>query len=264
VSECTLSIVSHGHGPLLDRLMKDIAALPSSADSRIVLTLNVRDEAFDAADYPGLDIVVIRNEKPKGFGANHNAAFAHCRTPWFVILNPDLRFTCGDPFPALTKSAGASGLKAIAPIIVDSAGHQEDSVRSNLTPTSLLVRQLLKRKVAVDSSFPSSRGNRFYWLAGMFMMIDSGAFADVHGFDERFFLYCEDYDLCARLYARGHALGTEPSQKVIHEAQRDSHRSRQHMKWHLQSLYKVWTSRAFWRIVSMSRQPSAGMNRKAG
>ena len=34
---------------------------------------------------------IIVNRRPKGFGANHNAAFLRCRTPFFCVANPDIR-----------------------------------------------------------------------------------------------------------------------------------------------------------------------------
>lgn len=92
----TLSVVSHGHGPLLARLLDDLAGVPGIAQAGVIVTLHLATEAFDAGPWPGLAwpglaITVIRNAVPKGFGANHNAAFARCRTDWFVVLNPDLR-----------------------------------------------------------------------------------------------------------------------------------------------------------------------------
>jgi N-acetylglucosaminyl-diphospho-decaprenol L-rhamnosyltransferase len=248
VNPLTLSVISHGHADMLNRLVHDMAALPSLAGSRLIVTLNLAGESFDPSAFPSLDIRVIRNTTPRGFGANHNAAFQACESPWFVVLNPDLRLTHGDPFPRLLARAEQAQVQAIAPRIVSSHGQQEDSVRSNLTPWSLMGRQLLGKRRPLQIDGPARRGKPFYWLAGMFLMLDSRTFRSIRGFDERYFLYCEDYDLCARLYAQGHGLDVELSAAVVHDAQRDSHRSRRHMQWHLGGLLKVWTSKAFWQV----------------
>jgi GT2 family glycosyltransferase len=92
-------------------------------------------------------------------------------------------------------------------------------------------------------------GQPFYWLAGMFLLARADAFQAVGGFDERFFLYCEDYDLCARFYGAGYALASVPAASAVHDAQRDSHRAFKYLRWHVGSLLKVWTSRAFWRVT---------------
>ena len=244
----TLSIVSHGHGVLLTQALDDLSRQRRVAECRIVVTLNLVDEVFDPAPYEGLRLTVLRNSRPKGFGANHNAAFAHCDSPWFVVLNPDIRMPGTDALEALVATLPAQVHGLTAPLVTNSAGVPEDSVRSNLTPASLVARAFGHRK-RLDVSRPASLGHPFFWLAGMCLVVNAEAYREVHGFDERFFLYCEDYDLCARLYSRGYSLVVDETVQVIHDAQRDSHRSRKHLRWHLESLLRVWLSAAFWRVV---------------
>lgn len=247
----TLSIVSHGHAALLEHLLTDLDLQDSLNGARVIVTLNLAGEAFDAQRFGRLDLVVIRNAAPRGFGANHNAAFTHCDTPWFAVLNPDLRLPDGDPFQAVIAATDRiANVGAIAPQVVDPTGRPEDAVRANLTPWSLVGRRLFGQRVPVDASAPARRGGPFYWLAGMCLVIDARAFAAVGGFDERYFLYCEDYDLCARLYGAGYALAVEPRARIVHDAQRDSHRSLRHLAWHVGSLLRVWRSPAFWRVVA--------------
>ncbi len=242
----TISIVSHGHGQLLADLLSDLARHSNSAEWKIIITLNLSSEAFSTEDWPTLNIVLLRNKTPKGFGANHNTAFEFCNTPWFAVLNPDLRLP-ENPFPLLLeRAAGLTRLGVIAPRIVDSTGHTEDSVRENLTPWSLLRRKLNPQSGRVEAH---ETNEGFFWIAGMFMMFPSAAYLQVSGFDERFFLYCEDYDLCARLRRAGFSLAVETRVASVHHAQRDSHRSSRHLRWHLTSLIKVWTSSAYWWVM---------------
>jgi hypothetical protein len=248
VNDVTLSIVSHGHGALLRALLTDLSALPGARALRVLVTLNLPGEDFDPRGFPALQIEVLRSISPRGFGANHNAAFARCVTPWFVVLNPDIRLP-RDPFEALLRAAeSVPDVALLSPQVLSSSGTIEDHIRSNLTLPSLLRR---RRGIVdiVDSSEPCRPPGRFYWLAGMFMLFRSQAFREVGGFHERFFLYCEDYDICARLYARGYGLAVVPQASVVHDAQRDSHRSLKHLQWHIASIAKVWSSRVFWRIT---------------
>ena len=83
----------------------------------------------------------------------------------------------------------------------------------------------------------------------MFLLFESAAYLDLGGFDERYFMYCEDYDICARLRLSGRAYSVLMECEVVHDAQRASRRSRQHLRWHLQSLMRVWLSRPFWRVA---------------
>lgn len=249
----TISIVSHGHGPLLGQALRDLSLQTVRDKLNVVVTLNVADEPFDASGYGGLRIQVLRNPVPQGFGANHNAAFRRCEDEWFLIVNPDVRLPDVSAIEKLLPTSVDDAVKpgVIAPRIMNSAGGREDAVRPNLSPWSLLSRVVGGRREALVAT-STRAGHPFFWVAGMFVAASSEAFRAVQGFDERFFLYCEDYDLCARLYLSGRSIVVRDDVEVIHDAQRDSRRSRRHLKWHLESLLKVWTSKAFWGVVFKS------------
>jgi len=248
--EFTVSIVSHGHGAMLQRLLGDLDSEPALNSLRVLLTLNLTSEEFDPSAFQNLDIEILRNPQPIGFGANHNRAFQRCTTRWFIILNPDLRLAGSSPFDSMiacAKTHSRTGI--VAPRVMSGAGAPEDSVRTNLTPWSLVQRHFLGGRPPVEIDAPSCIGSPFRWLAGMCLLIDSTAFRAVGGFDERYFLYCEDYDLCARLYNMGYKLVLDRDSAVTHDAQRGSHRSGRYLYWHLSSLLRVWTSRPFWQIA---------------
>ena len=246
MTRATISIVSHGHGALLEHLLRDLSAQQDIDQCTIVLTLNLADEPFEPSMHLGLTLTVLRNQAPKGFGANHNAAFCHCIAPLFLILNPDIRLADSQAIARLVDAQAPIGLRA--PRITNLAGKPEDSVRRNLTPWSLM-RRLAGLDREPVAQIIAHRGLPFIWFAGMFLVVDADAFRHVNGFDERLFLYCEDYDLCARLYNAGYELRVSEEVQAIHDAQRDSHRKFHHLKWHIASLVKVWTSAAFWRVV---------------
>lgn len=248
----TFSIVSHGHGVMLHALLDDIAAFRDATRYELIVTLNLASETLDPQQWPTLRIRVIRNDGPKGFGANHNQAFRYCTTSWFIVLNPDLRMPM-DPLPTLMDEARRLGsIGAVTPSVVNESGHDEDHVRRNLTPLALWRRYRGHRMEIVDLSRTASLKNGFYWLAGMFIAFPAHAYRQVNGFDERFFLYCEDYDICVRLVLADWQLLKVKDALVIHAAQRDSHRSSRHLRWHLQSLAKVWTSGAYWRLLALT------------
>ena len=251
----TLSVISHGHGPLLAQLLRDLAKQEGIDEYLVIVTLNLADEVFDASAHPGLRLLVIRNATPKGFAANHNAAFRQSVGTWFAVLNPDLRLP--DPGTLRRLLAPAESQVALrAPVVLNSAGRPEDSVRTNLTPWSLLGRALRLDRRPQQPKGRIRRGRRFFWLAGMLLAIDRAAYRQIGGFDERYFLYCEDCDLCARLYVAGFSLELDPTVRVVHDAQRDSHRSFKHLRWHLASLAKYWMSTGCWKVVMLSVIPS--------
>jgi GT2 family glycosyltransferase len=73
-------------------------------------------------------------------------------------------------------------------------------------------------------------------------------FAALGGFDERYYLYGEDVDICLRLQLAGYTMAAAPV-ALVHLAQRQTGRSWQHLAWHVSSLAKLWTSASFWHYV---------------
>lgn len=240
------SVVSHGHGYMIDNLLSDINKLKTLANVKVILTLNIPEAAPKPEKYSNICLKIIRNKYPKGFGCNHNAAFKEVASDYFCILNPDIRIFDDFFGELLAKFELKPKVALVAPLVINSKGDLEDSVRENLTPLSLLKRHFFnKSALTTDSIDPA----RFYWYAGMFMLVRSPLFKEISGFDEKYFLYCEDYDLCARLFLLKRSVVQVKSAHVIHDAQRDSRRSLKYFLLHLVSLVKVWLSSVFWKVV---------------
>jgi hypothetical protein len=235
MSAITLSVVSHAQNWLVNALLTDLAQL-REIELAIVVTQNVPDRDALTAP-PGVEVVV--NERPKGFGANHNAAFQRCRTTYFCVVNPDVRLNM-DPFPVLLSALEARGNAGVAgPQVCDPDGHTEDSARR--FPTVLrLLRKLLPGARGPD--YPATGGPAVVdWVAGMFMLFRSEAFRAAGGFDERFFLYYEDVDICRRLGSLGHGALYVPEATVIHDARRESRRNPRRMAIHAASALRYLT-----------------------
>ena len=240
-----ISIVSHQQGGLVRDLLLDLAA-QCKADVRLVLTLNVPEVLpINVSDYP-LPIELIRNERPKGFGANHNQAFQRVSGDYFCVVNPDIRLI-DDPFDKLVACLLESGASLAAPVVTNPQGQIEDSARRFPTPIRILGKAIgLSRPTDYE---PSSRPFNPDWAGGMFMLFQWAAFQEVSGFDERFFLYYEDVDLCARLRLSGHDIVVCPSVRVTHAARRASHQDLRYLKWHFASITRFFCSLVFLKLA---------------
>ena len=250
---CTVSVVSHGQGTLVDRLLRDLAAVSSASIAQVLVTRNLSRDRIAPAEGLPFPVRFIDNPAPRGFAANHNSAFADCATPWFAALNPDLRLR-EDPFgPLLAQARPDAGL--LCPVVLEPDGREADAARELPTPGRLLLRVLERLGLRKDS--PVGNASPADWFAGMFMLLRSDALRAVGGFDERYFMYCEDVDLCARLRLAGWALQQVRSASVVHDAQRASRRSARHLRWHLASLARLWASPVFPRyreLIDAERQ----------
>lgn len=235
VMQCSIdiSIVSHGHGGMVRSLVSELHKLPEVG--RIILTRNVPD---DDGMIEERNTVFIQNSSLKGFGANHNAAFVHSDATWFCVLNPDIELSI-DPFPDLLGALNNSGASLVAPSVINRAGVLEDSVR--LFPTiKLLASKLFGQHDGRIVLEPNQGVTPVDWVAGMFMLFRAEDFRAIGGFDEKFFLYYEDVDICARLWRSGRSVMVCPQVQVVHNAQRASRRNFQYMKWHAASMVRYF------------------------
>lgn len=224
-----ISIVSHGHGEMVSGLVSQLLECPQV--SKIIITKNIPEQLL----LPLNSIIqVIENKYPKGFGENHNFAFMMVKDEYFCPINPDIRLI-NNPFPRLIEVQTKFDAELIAPIALNKFGDTEDSVRHFPTLLSL-GKKLFFNNHGGWNITPNSDVIFPEWVAGMFMLFRASAYKKLHGFDEIFFLYYEDVDICVRLRKAGMKLLVDPSVCVIHDARRASRHNFDHMILHLKSM----------------------------
>lgn len=228
-----VSIVSHGHCAMLLSLLSQLSKLRLSV-GQVIITHNIStDLKFDTASYP-FQVTILQNPFPLGFGANHNQAFMVCDKPYFCVLNPDVEFIA-DPFKDLIKCLKNNAIGVVAPLVLNEKNVVEDSFRNFPTPISLLRKFLTgyKGSFSLQSSdeiiFPD-------WCAGMFLLFRTEVYSSLNGFDESYFLYYEDIDICLRIWSSGKSVALSKAASIRHEAQRDSHRNFRYLKMHAISI----------------------------
>lgn len=237
----TVSVVSHGQIDLILPLLSQLDQFCHDCIAEVILTHNI-SECHDENDLTlQFPVRSILNPAPYGFGANHNAAFKYCKTPWFLVLNPDVRLHDDILSLLITKAQPESVL--LAPRVQEPNKGVAEPHRELATPWELIARRRASYRPPKNPE----------WLPGLFMLIRSSAYASVGGFDERFFMYGEDVDLCARLVLVGGKIQIDENSTICHEARRNSHENRQHLKWHLASLLRLWISPTFWRYFLQLR-----------
>lgn len=239
-SSVCISIVSHGQGNLIRGLLRDLRSLEQDdyLCYETILTLNIPENEAFIGEFRGRSLQVLRNHSPKGFGANHNAAFAVSSRDVFIVANPDIRLRTPN-ISQLIANLSSPKVGACAPLVLSSRNTVEDSARKFPTLARLARRvflgyreldyQIDANPVLVD------------WVAGMFVAFPRKVFAEIGGFDERFFMYMEDADICRRLHHRGLSVVLDPTVSVIHDAQRASRRNPKHIMWHTRSAIRFLT-----------------------
>lgn len=243
-----VSVISHGHRALVQGVLNDLAQFSAATVARVVLTLNLPEAPPQAPEggWPFL-LHIVHNEQPLGFGANHNRALRDATEPFVCVLNPDVRWAHVDPLgPMVRVAAARSDVGCVYPAQLDGSGRKQDSERALPTPMALLRRRVLRQ-----------RETRIDWVNAACLVLPTPAWMAVGGFDEAYFMYCEDVDLCLRLRLAGWSL-VSAQVHVVHAGQRDSHRRWAHLRWHVKSLLRLWCSPAYRQARQMLRMQAQG------
>jgi N-acetylglucosaminyl-diphospho-decaprenol L-rhamnosyltransferase len=230
--------VSHGHRVEVCNLLGQLIKWYIPELKRVVITLNapLLDGHFFRENLSSLpfELLIIENKYPLGFGANHNKAFMRCDSKYFFVLNPDLDLIVS-PFCKILDCVEGDNIGCAYPVQISKSGLRLDFERALVSPTRIIERHLFPQchqkqtNLAID------------WINGAFMAFKSSVFRDLNGFDERYFMYCEDVDICLRLRLAGYQLAKADA-TVIHHTQRRTLKNLQHLAWHVRSLLRLWNS----------------------
>ncbi len=186
---------------------------------QIVVVDNASTDATGAvvAGYSSRGVRWLALGVNRGFGSAANRGVASTSSATVLIVNPDLivgpgavqalrsRLLAGDRLaivgPAVTDLAGTPYPSARSfPNLIDAAGHAFIGLFRTDNPWS--VRYL--------------RPKRVEWVSGTAMLVRRDAFESVGGFDESYFMYVEDVDLCWRLARAGWWVVVEEAAVVLH------------------------------------------------
>jgi GT2 family glycosyltransferase len=172
-----------------------------------------------------LPVKVLALSENVGFGAGCNAGWRQGSSPLVLFVNPDavIDESSLQRLVSVLEQDDAVGL--VAPRILESDGSLAFSQRRfpRLRSTyarALFLHRLLPRAAWADElvrdpaayEAPASPE----WVSGACMLVRRSVLEEVGGFDERFFLYCEDKDLCLRIREAGYEIRFEPGAVARH------------------------------------------------
>jgi N-acetylglucosaminyl-diphospho-decaprenol L-rhamnosyltransferase len=167
-----------------------------------------------------------------GFARAANRGIAAARGTFLLLLNPDVLVPAGalDAAVRILRERPDAGVLGVG--LRNGDGSSQPSCGKFLSLASLLRANVFQ--VLGDTSPRTARGKgalwtlpaqgEVDWLVGAFMLCRREALAAVGGFDEEYFLYAEDMDLCYRLRQRGYAVLFCPEVTVTHLGNRSGAR----------------------------------------
>ncbi|HEX9942234.1 MAG TPA: glycosyltransferase family 2 protein [Thermoanaerobaculia bacterium] len=171
------------------------------------------------------EVRILENADNPGYGAAANQGIAACRAPHALLLNSDTRLRPG-ALAALGRELDRHPRAAvIGPLLLNPDGTRQPSCFPFLTPFNVLAMNTYLNRVVRHAPVLRQRFRPVYspvpagevpWVKGAALAIRREAFAAVEGFDEAYFLYAEEMDLCWRLRAAGWEVRFTPEAEVVH------------------------------------------------
>jgi GT2 family glycosyltransferase len=219
-------VVSYNCADLLRAALASLLGQEVAGGLEVVVVDNASsDGSAAAAGEFGVEVVAL--ERNVGFAAANNVGARRARGDLLLFANPDVEAPPGvvaalSDFLANNTAAAAAGPKLVG---LD-GGLQRFCARKFPTAFNLLflVSGLEESRWAGSSLAHRYYPARYYdegpapadALTGAFMLVRRSAFEEVGGFDEDYFLYGEDLDLCRRLRAAGGEIWYVPVGPVRH------------------------------------------------
>lgn len=233
LARCVSSVVEASNGVTLDLLVIDNASRDGSERVAAERTPQVR---------------LIENPANRGLSAAWNQGAHAVDAPWLLFLNPDAEIAEGDLAEFVKAGDARPDVAVLGPVIRNPDGTLYESGR--VFPGVL---------EAVGHAFlgPFVPGNRFTsryhlrtwdrtterevdWVSFAAVLIRRSAFEQVGGFNEAFWLYGEELDLCTRLRDAGWKVLATPVLEVMHVGGVSTGRSRRTHLMHSRSIYRYY------------------------
>lgn len=224
--DLSILIVTYNSRRLIDPLLAHLRQELAHLDAEVVLVDNASyDGTADQVRAAHPWVRVIRSATNLGFAAGNNLAAQHARGRHLLLLNPDALPAPGALARGITlmdqhPQAGLCGGE-----LRGTDGSRQPSARMFPTlrdefftlaglaarhPTSRLFGRLDRRWADPEQAALVD------WIPGAFVFIPAAVWARLGGFDERFFMYYEEVDLCRRMRAAGLQVHYWPALKATH------------------------------------------------
>nr|WP_242704027.1 glycosyltransferase [Enterococcus sp. 669A] len=249
----TISIVTHNSDKIFLSLDTLIDKLGDNPAVKIIIFDNHSEAGYQQKllgyqRFPFIQVTL--HEENKGFGFGHNYNLLSKPSDFAIIFNPDiiLEQDVLNGLVSLLKQHSEAAL--LAPKILNEDGTTQHLVRQKLdvfdymlrfVPFHFVKKMFDKRLARFECrELPDDRDSYVRMISGSFMVVDVEKFAAVEGFDERYFMYFEDNDLCRKMEAAGYKVLYTPRFQVVHLYERGAVKSRKLFFVFLQSMRKYF------------------------
>ena len=191
-----------------------------------------------------------------GYGAAHNKGMKTAidsGSDFHLALNTDTVFTPEDIEELHRQIKSSADIGLVHPRIIGSDGKELFTSRLLPSPLDLFIRLFLpermfrrRRDRYLLKHLDRTRAHNIPYHQGSFLLFRVSALKDCGLFDERFFMYPEDIDLCRRIHGKYRTLYV-PTPTIIHHHQAASYKSLRMMLIHIANMVRYFNKWGWWR-----------------
>ncbi|MDO4913570.1 MAG: glycosyltransferase family 2 protein [Bifidobacteriaceae bacterium] len=195
-------------------------------------------------------ISVHEGKENRGFGYGHNQILHNANTTYAIIFNPDVLVSQEVLHRLFERIKQDNNIAVVSPKVLNEDGSTQYVVRERLDVFDYMLRfipfkfvkKLFDKRLSRYEcrNLPDDKTTDIAMGSGCFMFVNRDKFVEVGGFDERFFMYFEDNDLCMRFGKSGYRIVYTPFETVIHMYEKGAHKSRRLFIVFLQSMVKFF------------------------
>lgn len=199
------------------------------------------------------DVTYLKTEKNLGYGGGHNVVLPIIDSKYHAIVNPDITLE-GDSFGKIVSYMDENNdVGMVIPNIIAEDGERQLVYRKELTVFDMFIRMFCKnlfkkrQKLHTLQYEDYSKPFNVPFGQGSFLVIRTELFKEIKGFDDNYFMYVEDADLCKRVNQIS-KLMYFPDATVVHKWERKTGKNKTHFKYHFDSMryyFKKWGIKLF-------------------
>lgn len=222
-SRVSIVVVSYNSAEVLGDCLASIE-LHAPGARAIVVDNASSDGSADLAQAAGSFVTVIRSPENEGFSKANNRGLRAIDTEFALILNPDARLTSSTLPQLLAAADRLPAAVAFGPRTVYEDGRPQVSFGPDLSLAAEFGQRKLVKGVKSGAAWALAKVHALAaeerevdWISGSCMLLRMVAVRNAGFFDERYFLYEEDADLCLRLRQASGQVMFIPQAVVIHE-----------------------------------------------
>jgi hypothetical protein len=226
-------IVNYQSERYLQRCLDSLYDCNLGIDFEIVVVNNDEGERLEKIKEKFSSIILVNSEKNIGFGPACNLGVKHSQGDLLFFLNPDTKIR-SNLSPLLVLWVKNPQIGAVGPKILKENGE----VQEWSTGTRMSLVDLIKNNLGFPPSkkiWESSKSREASWVSGAAMFVPRKTFLEIGGFDEKFFMYFEDNDLCQRIKRTGKKIIYFPEIIVMHWGGRSRLNKKDQKKYFYQS-----------------------------